>query len=323
MSTAPTSEPDTAEYGLPKGQFGKPLHTILHISDTHFVESGELLYDTIDSDANLARLFQGLKKSSIRPDALVFTGDMADTGAPDAYARLRALVEPVCRHYGAQLIWLMGNHDSRPEFRRGLLDLEPTQESVDQVFDIGGLRLIGLDSTVPGHHYGEITDEQLDWLADQLRTPAEHGTLIGLHHPPLPSPLGLGVLIELRDQERLERVVAGTDVRAILGGHFHYTSHATFAGGIPVSVASATCYTEDLNAIYPNARGVNGAQSYNLVHVYSDRVLHSVVPIGSFPTVHELTPEILKAFAERTKEGQAKMIGRADATEDVETILAD
>lgn len=129
------------------------------------------------------------------------------------------------------------------------------------------------------------------------------GTLIALHHPPVPSPLGLIGLVELRDQNRLAEIVEGTDVRAILGGHLHYSTNSTFAG-IPVSVASATCYTQDLAVEAPGARGQDGAQAFNLVHVYPDRVLHSVVPIGSFPTVYEMTPEMLEKFMKQAPDEQ-------------------
>ena len=50
----------------------------------------------------------------MHPQALVFTGDLADIGEPDAYERLKALVEPVAASaMNAQLIWVMGNHDER------------------------------------------------------------------------------------------------------------------------------------------------------------------------------------------------------------------
>lgn len=275
-------------------QHGLPDHTILHISDTHFVGDGEKLHEVIDSDANLALLLEGLARSGARPEAIVFTGDLADTGRPDAYARLRAMVEPAAAAVGAEVIWVMGNHDERGAFRAGLLDQDGT-ESVDRVHDVNGLRIVVLDSTVPGQHYGAIDDEQLDWLRDVLATPAPHGTLLALHHPPVPSPLGLIALVELRDQDRLADVVRGTDVRGVLGGHLHYSTASTFAG-VPVSVASATCYTQDLQVRHPAARGQDGAQAYNLVHVYGDRVVHSVVPIGQFPTVYEMSAEQLDAF---------------------------
>ena len=39
---------------------------------------------------------------------------------------------------------------------------------LDRVQMIDGLRIITLDTSVPGHHYGEINDSQLAWLADEL-----------------------------------------------------------------------------------------------------------------------------------------------------------
>jgi hypothetical protein len=52
-------------------------------------------------------------------------------------------------------------------------------------------------------------------------------------------------------------------------------------------VASATCYTQDLNVPTGGTKGRDGARAFNLVHVYGTTVLHSVVPIGSYATVGE------------------------------------
>jgi len=288
-------------------EYPEPEHYILHISDTHFVTDESLLHDAVDSDTNLQQMFDGFARSNTRPEAIVFTGDLADTGGADAYRRLRAMVEPAAAALGAEVIWVMGNHDERAAFRAGLLDESPTIESIDRVFDVNGLRIIALDSTVPGQHYGEIDDAQLEWLREVLSTPAPDGTLIALHHPPVPSPIGLIRLVELRDQDRLAEVIRGTDVRGILGGHLHYSTHSLFAG-IPVSVASATCYTQDLQVQFPAARGQDGGQSYNLVHVYGDRIMHSSVPIGSFPTVYEMTPDVLAAHMAMSPEEQLSAV---------------
>ena len=129
-----------------------------------------------------------------------------------------------------------------------------------------------------------MSGDQLDWLAEELATPAPHGTILALHHPPVPSVLDLAVLVELREQDEFAEVLRGSDVRSIIAGHLHYSTTATFAG-IPVSVASATCYTQDLNVPVGGSRGHDGAQSFNLIHVYDETVLHSVVPVGAFPVV--------------------------------------
>ncbi|MET1042795.1 MAG: phosphodiesterase [Microbacteriaceae bacterium] len=262
-------------------EYPRPDHFILHLSDTHLLAGGDRLYGSVDSEAHLRRLFDELEASGGRPEAIIFTGDLADRGEPDAYARLRAIVEPAADRLDAQVIWVMGNHDERSSFRLQLLGELPSESPIDRVYSVNGLRVITLDSTVPGYHHGEVSPEQLEWLADELATPAPHGTLLAMHHPPVPSVLDLAVSVELHDQAPLAEVLLGTDVRSILAGHLHYSSTATFAG-IPVSVASATCYTQDLNVPVGGTRGRDGAQGFNLVHVYPDTVLHSVVPLGSY-----------------------------------------
>jgi 3',5'-cyclic AMP phosphodiesterase CpdA len=99
--------------------------------------------------------------------------------------------------------------------------------------------------------------------------------------------LDLAVLVVLRGQAALAGVLRNSDVRTILGGHLHYSTTATFAG-IPVSVASATCYTQDLNVPVGGTRGRDGGQAFNLVHVYEHTIVHSVVLLGETPPVGEL-----------------------------------
>lgn len=262
----------------------RPDYILLHISDTHLIGGDAPLYGAVDADGRLAELLSQLERSGLRPDAIVFTGDLADTGEAAAYRKLRSVVEPFAAELGAELIWVMGNHDDRVAVRRLLLDEAPSMAPLDRVCMIDGLRIITLDTSVPGHHYGELRGSQLNWLAAQLETAAPHGTILALHHPPIPSVLDLAVTVELRDQAALGRVLKGSDVRSILAGHLHYSTNATFVG-IPVSVASATCYTQDLTVAVGGTRGRDGAQGCNLVHVYQDTVVHSVIPLGTGKTV--------------------------------------
>jgi len=262
-------------------EYPRPDHFLLHLSDTHLLGGERRLYDAVDSANHLAQLLAELEASEGRPEAIIFTGDLADKGEADAYDKLRTMVEPLAARLGAQVIWVMGNHDDRDAFRTQLLDEVPSQRPIDRVYDVNGLRIITIDSTVPGHHWGELTSDQLDWLAEELATPAPHGTILAMHHPPLPSVLDLATVVELRDQQGLAEVIAGSDIRSIIAGHLHYSSTGTFAG-IPVSVASATCYTQDLNVPVGGTRGRDGARAFNLVHVYESTVLHSVVPVGQY-----------------------------------------
>ncbi|MGL4339090.1 MAG: phosphodiesterase [Rhodoglobus sp.] len=265
-------------------EYPRPDHFLLHLSDTHLLGGRKKIYNLVEPDTQLLRILAQVEASQGRPEAIIFTGDLADQGEPDAYHALKTLVEPFAARLGAQLIWVMGNHDDRGAFREKLFAEHPSTRPVDRVYDVNGLRVITLDSTAPGYHHGEITEAQLDWLAEELSTPAAHGTILALHHPPLPSVLDLAVAVELRDQAGLAEVLQGSDVRSIIAGHLHYNSTGTFAD-IPVSVASSTCYTQDLTVPQGGTRGRDGARSFNLVHVYANTVVHSVAPVGEYATL--------------------------------------
>lgn len=271
-------------------EYPDPERVLLHISDTH-LRADSRLFDLVDGAERLERALRAIEGTGIRPDAVVFTGDLADLGEESAYVDLRGLVEPFAERLGTRVVWVMGNHDDRAAFRAGLLDdASADMRPVDDVLELDGLRLITLDSTVPGEHHGELRDEQLEWLADVLATPAPLGTILAMHHPPVPSVLPLAASVELRDQRSLARVLRGTDVRAIIAGHLHYSTFATFAG-IPVSVASSTCYAQDLTVPTGGTRPQDGAQAFNLVHLYDDTVVHSVVPVDAPQTLEYIDPD--------------------------------
>jgi Icc protein len=298
------------------GQYPPADHVLAHISDTHFLGGRRPLYGSIDTDANLAAAMAALEASRIDLDALVFTGDIADVGESDAYGRVRAIVEPAAARMGADVLWVMGNHDDRSAFRSGLLDeiggAAHDVAPIDRVVDLAGLRVITLDTSVPGYHHGELVAEQLEWLREQLSIGAPHGTILALHHPPIPSPVAYMQVLELQRQHELADVVRGSDVRAILGGHLHYSTHGLFAG-IPVAVAAATCYTMDVSAPESTLVGRDGGQSITLVHVYAEQVVHSIVPLGDFPVVarfdSDFTRRLETADPEELREYYAKQQG--------------
>ncbi|MDR2997017.1 MAG: phosphodiesterase [Microbacterium sp.] len=291
------------------GRHEAASHTIIHLSDPHLLAGRARHAGGADSDANLARTLQAVRRVHPAPSAIVVTGDLADFGEPDAYRRLRAALEPVASDLGCPIVWVAGNHDERPALRAELLDAAPTEEPVTGVWDLDGLRLIALDSSVPGWHHGDLDAGQLDWLADQLRTPAPRGTLLALHHPPLPSHLPLFDILELRHQDEFADVIRGTDVRGILAGHLHYSSAGMFAG-VPVNVASSTCYSMNVALPAMEVNGMDAGQSFHLVHVYPDTITHTVVPVVEAPTGDYFSEEWVREMAALTPEQRLEAFSR-------------
>ncbi|WP_223586609.1 metallophosphoesterase [Microbacterium sp. OVT16B] len=301
------SEPQGAEYAF--GRHRPASHVLIHVSDPHFLAGGARLGGRYDVEANFGRTLDAIGAVHPHPAAIVITGDLADLGEPDAYRRLRDAVEPVADALDTTVVWVAGNHDERPALRAGLLDLSPTEEPVTGVWDLDGLRLIALDTSVPGWHHGDLDRAQLDWLADLLSEPAPHGTLLAMHHPPLPSHLPLFDILELRHQDELAEIVRGSDVRSILAGHLHYSSHGMFAG-VPVSVASATCYTMNVALPAAEVNGMDAAQAFQLVHVHPDTITHAVVPVTDADTGTYFSPEWLERMARLSPEQRLEAFSR-------------
>ena len=294
------------------GRHQPASHVLIHVSDPHFLAEGARLGGRYDVEENFARTLEAIRRVHPHPAAIVITGDLADLGEPDAYRRLRAAVEPVAAELDTVVVWVAGNHDERPALRAGLLDLAPTEDPVTGVWDLDGLRLIALDSSVPGWHHGDLDRTQLDWLAGILAEPAPHGTLLAMHHPPLPSHLPLFDILELQHQDELAEVIRDTDVRGILAGHLHYSAHGMFAG-VPVSVSSATCYTMNVARPAADVNGMDAAQAFQLVHVHPDTITHTVVPVTDAPTGAYFSAEWLERMARLTPQERLDAFSRKPA----------
>ncbi len=265
-------------------EYPRPTHVLAHFSDTHLRHPDRpLVRGVLDPRVPLSELLAGLMLSGHAPEALLFTGDLSDDGTPESYRELRHLVEPIADALGARVLWQNGNHDDRAVFRTELLGEPAGDTPVNRVHWLGGLRLLCLDTTVPGRDHGEVAAESLAWLAAQLADPAPEGTVLAMHQPPVPVVQDLAASWELVGQQRLAEVVRGSDVRCILGGHFHQTSYGSFAG-VAVSAVTATSYTQDLFS-GRGSRGHAGGQGFNLVRVYPGTINHTLVPIGRHPTV--------------------------------------
>lgn len=263
-------------------------HRVGHVSDSHFSASG-LLHGTVRTAATYSAALAALEGSDIPIDALVHTGDVADEGEADAYAAVATVTHETTQRTGWPVLWAAGNHDVRATMASTLLGEPATDAPLDRVLEVRGLRLVSLDTSLPGRVEGAVEEDQAEWLRAVLAEPAEHGTVLALHHPPVPVEVTAMARLHLTGQDRLASALHGTDVRAILGGHLHYATSSAFAG-VPVHVAPATAYTIRLTKPGGGVIAVDGARAAGVLSLYDDgRVGYSALPadphhvLGSTP----------------------------------------
>jgi 3',5'-cyclic AMP phosphodiesterase CpdA len=263
----------------------EPELTLIQLSDTHILAGDELMLGRVDTLTNLEVAFDAVSASGADVHGLLLTGDLTDNGSPAAYRRLRAVVEPAAGRMGCPVIYAMGNHDERTAFRAVLLRDAESSAPYDAVHRIGGLRVIVLDSTTPGRHDGHLEAEQLDWVRAELAHPAPLGTVLMVHHPPLPSPVPTVHLLRLHDARRLADVIAGTDVRIVLTGHAHHTGCGALAG-VPVWVAPALAYRVEALPPRDRLRGAVGS-GITRVDLIGGTFVATAIDLATAPAVYD------------------------------------
>jgi 3',5'-cyclic-AMP phosphodiesterase len=235
-------------------------YLLVQLSDIHLTTSGIGPHGARTRD-NLLAALRGAAAAGLRPDVFLLTGDLADAGEGPCYDDLAAILTDAARASGASVVYLPGNHDDRDEFRRRLAtgDGAPSAASgpVNQTHWRDGLRIIALDSTIPGEDGGVLDDQTLRYLRSELATEAPDGTIVALHHPPILSPVEPMARMALRDPGRLRDAIAGSDVRLVLCGHSHHEAFGML-GATPVWVSPAIAYRLDVTSTGA-FRGVPGA----------------------------------------------------------------
>jgi Icc protein len=250
-------------------------HLLIQISDIHLTSEG-LLFPGARTRDNLVASLRYLAEAELMPEMYVLTGDLANTGEPDCYRDLAELMDGFTATSGGRVTYLPGNHDERAGFRHYLLGQDEASSPINQMHWLGGLRVILLDSVVLGQEFGELDDETLAFLADALATPAPDGTVLALHHPPIPSPVRPMAHIMLRRSERFAEAIDGSDVRLIICGHNHHGMSGSLAS-VPVWVSPATAYLMDITS-RDAVRGLPGC-SVSQINLGDDGTTVSVIPI--------------------------------------------
>lgn len=244
-----------------------PAVTLLHLSDVHASVDGAL-YGGIDGLARLRAASAYARSAGMSPDAILITGDLVERGHAAAYPAVQAALDALEEEWSVPVLVTLGNHDNAASANA----VSPVDLSVPRRVDVAGVRVLLLDSS-----RAELGAGQLAWLRAELSEPVGAGTVIALHHPPFGSTLPALARGGLRDADPFLDAVAGSDVRAVLCGHFHHPMVATI-GDVSVSVGPSLAYHQVMDAA-PGTVAGHDRSMFSLVRVDAATVTHTSVTV--------------------------------------------
>jgi len=259
---------------------------IAQLTDCHVVEPGDVVADRIDTASRLAAAVDRVLALDPLPDLVLLTGDLVNHGLPAQYDHLEQLLAPLAP---LPLVIVPGNHDDRTELRRRFAGLPPggPDDPLDQVVDDWPVRIVALDTIVPGEHGGRLTADQLAWLDTTLAAEPDRPTIVTQHHPPFRSGIPWMDTYALDGIDRQRAVLARhPHVLAVLAGHFHRTIQIAL-GPIAAWCAPSTAAQIDRHAPHVTYTDEPGAFALHTVEPASDRggrteLRTDIVTVGPF-----------------------------------------
>lgn len=258
---------------------------IAQITDTHMLPPGEIAYGLVDTAAALEAAIKTV--NAAKPDLVLHTGDFAHHGAPPAYA----LALDIFGGLDAPLYAIPGNHDDRANMRAAFeaFDWMPSDGADDAyihyAFDAGPLRIVGLDTVIPGDADGALSPDRLAWLADTLNAAEARPTLIAQHHPPFAAGLDGFSKQPLEGVAALARLLGEhSQVVRIVAGHIH-RSIAGMCGPVPAVVAPSASYPFAFDATADAPLSVSFEPPGVAMHLWREGhgLLSHTVQTGDFP----------------------------------------
>jgi 3',5'-cyclic AMP phosphodiesterase CpdA len=254
---------------------------IAQISDLHVKCEGELCYRRVDTAEATMRLVAALNALQPAPDLVVISGDLVDGGRAAEYDHLLRLLQPLA------VPWLAvpGNHDARGPMRAAIGGFAPTP-GLNRVAEVGPLRVIGLDSSVPGNAHGLLDGETLIFAEHALAAQPTQPTLLFLHHPPFATGIWHMDRQALTNASALAALAGRHSQLRLIGcGHVHRASAALFAGR-PAWICPGASHAVALDLDHHLPPSFTMEQPGFLLHVYdaaADSIVTHVVPVGPSP----------------------------------------
>ena len=243
---------------------------IAQISDTHIRDHLGMFGELVDTSETLKKAVQLLNSLEPQPDVVLVTGDLTDDGTKEQYSLLLEMLSSL----NAPLLPLPGNHDERSEFLNAFSSTLPDEipeNHCSYVIDNFPVRLIALDTSLPGQHDALFSEDHELWLSTVLSQEKDKPTLIFTHFPPFETGISFMDLSGLKSADRLEKIIRNNpQVKLVVSGHLHRSIQTSFASTM-ISVCPSTGNQLKLDLNPKNGSAVDEPPGFQLHLWKNDR----------------------------------------------------
>lgn len=205
--------------------------TLVQVTDMHLFADKSTLMRDLNTYDSYHHVMESAKE--IQADAMILTGDLSHDGSIESYQHVINSLEG----YKAPVHYIVGNHDL-PETAHATFADSMVQNSGH--FDLGEWRCIGLDSFLPNHIEGKLSQTEID-RAMNLIEEWEGYCLLYLHHNTVEGNEVLSPMLVNGDAFLTAMKPVKNHIKGILCGHVHAAYDITCCGFRFLS-APSTCH---------------------------------------------------------------------------------
>lgn len=257
---------------------------IVQLTDLHVRPHGEAAYRVAETNMLTERALRAVRDLKWQPDAVVISGDLTDNGLASEYA---LLADMLARLIKVPVYLIPGNHDRREVMKHKLghfPGVAAHPEFVQYAIDDHDIRLVMLDTVIPGSGAGELCAMRLAWLDETLAAAPEKSTIVVMHHPPFACGIQHMDRIALRKPAEFTAVIAKhKQVKRILCGHHHRPINAAVAHTIASIGPSVAHQVEFELGDDPGFWNLEPAAYQILVTMPGDGIVAHTVYVENFP----------------------------------------
>jgi len=227
---------------------------ICQLTDLHVRPAGKPSNRVSETNMFAERAFRAVARLDPQPDVVVITGDLTECGLDTEYANVARMVG---KWLPMPVFVIPGNHDRRETFRQSLQHLPGVTADphyVQFAVEDHPVRLVMLDTLVPGSGHGELRPEQLEFLDRTLAAAPDKPTIVAMHHPPFICGIAHIDRINLHNTAEFTAVIGKhRQVERIICGHHHRQIVTRVAHAI-ASISPSVVHQVELS-LRPNEGG--------------------------------------------------------------------